>query len=113
MTEQEKIGTEKETPGSAVMLKLCWALFGPILLVASALVLMKNVDGRVIWVLCYGLIAVGMVITRYFDQRTGYATTLQGERSTWSQFYRYAVRLGLVGCLLLGVAVYVGTHYPI
>lgn len=78
----------------AVGAHLFWIFVGPVVL---ALLLISIALSRTVAFsmadIGYFLVAGAVLACRWIDQRTGQATTGTGERATWADFRRYAIRL--------------------
>jgi hypothetical protein len=56
------------------------------------------------------LVVVLMLCARWIDQRSGQATTVYGEPSTWATFQRYALVMPIVAGVAWIVANVIGNH---
>lgn len=82
------------TSFAALGAHLAWIFIGPAVmaLLLISIALRRTVDISAVDI-AYALVASAVFACRWIDQRTGQATTGTGERSTWADFRRYAIRL--------------------
>lgn len=96
-TVEERTTTSERpvmTSFAALGAHLFWIFIGPAVmaLLLISIVLRRTVDVSTVDI-AYVLVASAVLACRWIDQRTGQATTGTGERSTWTDFRRYAIRL--------------------
>ncbi|MEZ4750441.1 MAG: hypothetical protein R3B54_07380 [Bdellovibrionota bacterium] len=96
--EDKQLDTSVEeavTPGSALLGRLVWVMFGPMILL-SFLVPIAHVPMQPSkWDVGYALNILLMIWGRYAEQKSGQAVTLYNEVSTWRHFKAYVVKLVL------------------
>ncbi len=90
---------------------LLWLFVGPIAMGGLLLNIAQSGTG---WLtgLDLGLLAVVVVMlcARWLDQRSGQATTVYGEASTWADVRRYALLMPIVAVGAWIVANVIGNH---
>jgi hypothetical protein len=90
---------------------LLWLFIGPFALLLFLMNIARTGSG---WLtgLDLGLLIVVilMLCARWIDQRSGQATTVYGEPSTWADFRRYALTLPVLAGVAWIVANVIGNH---
>jgi hypothetical protein len=91
---------------------LLWMFVGPFALGVLLLIIVRSGSG---WLtgpdLGLLIVVVLMLCARWIDQRSGQATTANGEPSTWADFRRYALTLPVLAGSAWVVANVIGSHF--
>jgi hypothetical protein len=99
------------TSFSLVIVHLVWLFLGPFALGLMLLGIMQSGSGW--WTgldLALLFVVAAMICARWIDQRSGQATTVYGEPSTWVDFRRYALTLPALAGAAWIVANVIGNH---
>lgn len=91
--------------------RLTWVIAGPLALVAITIGIIRTGSGWLTGLDLAFAIAIGlMLLGRWFEQRSGSATTLTGEPTTFEQYKHYMVALVPVAAAIWIIANVVGNH---
>lgn len=105
--------TLRENPNSrAILARLGWMLFGPILLVVFAALVIKTGEGWLTpWDFAFLAVLGGLILFRWLEFRGGAPQTAEGDPATPAHLRRYAVGVVVVGALVWVVANVIGNGY--
>lgn len=90
----------------AVLTRLGWMLFGPILLVVFGVLIIKTGEGWLTpWDFAFLAALGGVILFRWLDFRSGFAQTAEGAPLTTAQLRNYTI-----GVLVVGLLAWVGAN---
>ena len=91
--------------------RLTWVLVGPLALVAITIGIVRTGSGWLTGLdLAFAVAIALMLVGRWFEQRSGSATTLTGEPATYEQCKHYMVALIPAAAAIWIIANVVGNH---
>jgi hypothetical protein len=104
---------EKQHGHSMLFARFTWAMIGPVALLSILIPIMKSASWVTPWDVVYASLVGLMLMARHFEQKSGEATTLYNEPSTWAHYQSYRTKLLIVAFLLWLGAKLVGEYFVV